>query len=165
MRKPFVFFVAKATWLWTMACVAAVSYVLWVPASNAAFRDPLKLNFQQLYERSDLVLICHALEKKRSPRFTDLDPQQFEEIVVTVNALTVLKGELERNQKADIVIYESKGKGMPGNFGSTLKFPEKDDGSRYLLFLRKRQDTWAPTNGYIDGGNSQFLLTCSGFCE
>lgn len=136
-----------------------------VTAGISKGRDPVSLTLDELFEKSDAVIVGRVLKVERTAEFKDLDSTYFDECCVTIEVLSALKGEPKRKDKITVVAYESNGLGMPGNFGSEMKLFDKTPERLHLLYLKKRKSSWMPTTGYLDGGNSHFVIKSSGFTE
>jgi len=143
----------------------AIAVVVYASFPQSGFaRDPHS-RLDELLEKSDVVVLAKVTQFTKSSRYSDLDARGFDEFSVEVEVRSLFKGELKRGAKITVVAYKSTGKGGPGNFGSTLRLFGEDKRAFHLLYLRKRDDTWMPTSGYIDGGNSHFVVQPSGFVE
>jgi len=128
-------------------------------------RDPVKMTLDKLFAKSDAVVLAQVERFSKASRYHDLGAGSFDEYTVAIVVRATFKGEVKRGAKEVVVAYKSNGLRMPGNFGSTLQLFEEGDQRLHLLYLRKRDDTWMPTSGYVDGGNSHFALTPSGFWD
>lgn len=128
-------------------------------------RDPVKMSLAELAEKSDIIVIGRIEKTVASDKYADLDKELFEEFAVRIKILSTLKGEVKRGEAITVITYKNNGKGMPGNFGSVMKITDSDDKQLHMLYLRKREETWMPTSGYIDGGNSHFIIENSGYTE
>lgn len=126
-------------------------------------RDPAEMTLDQLREKSDVVILGAVVKVASSNRYADLDAKDFDELSVTIEIRGTLKGQLKPMTKVTVIAYKPNGKGMSGNFGSTMRIFKEDERQLHLLYLRKRDDSWMPTSGFVDGGNSHFVLQPSGF--
>ena len=90
-------------------------------SSMCLTRDPVELSLDELLAKSDCVVLAKVEQTAKSGQYKDLDSLYFDEYVVTVEVCSVLKGTIDRGSKLAVVAYRSNGKGMPGNFGSTMR--------------------------------------------
>ena len=127
-------------------------------------RDPVSY-LDELFNKADAVVLVKVVEATKAVRYSDLNPKHFEEYMVEFEVRSSFKGGLNRGTRATVVAYKSNGRGAPGNFGSTLQLFGKDKRALHLLYLCKRDETWMPASGYIDGGNSHFLVQPSGYVD
>ena len=128
-------------------------------------RDPVQMSLAQLAEKSDIIVIGRIENAIPSNQYADLNKKLFDEFAVRIKILSTLKGEVKRGDVITVITYKNNGKGMPGNFGSVMKITDSDDKQLHMLYLRKREETWMPTSGYLDGGNSHFIIESSGYTE
>jgi hypothetical protein len=139
--------------------------VMLVNSAIVRARDPVQMSLAQLAEKSDIVVIGRIENATPSNQYADLNKKLFDEFSVRIKILSNLKGEVKRGDVITVITYKNNGKGMPGNFGSVMKITDSDDKQLHMLYLRKREETWMPTSGYLDGGNSHFIIESSGYTE
>ena len=126
-------------------------------------RPPATMTLDEMLVKSDAVIIAQVKKVNKSNKYRDLSTKYFDEYAVVVCVYADFKGTLHRGDNATIIAYDFNGKGAPGNFGSTLRLFDGEKSKLHLLYLRKRGDTWTPTSGYVDAGNSHFVIIPSGF--
>ena len=158
-KRPGLAFCLVCLFMWIMIQWGGSAAVL------CSARDPVSMTLDDLFAKSDAVVLASVKRVMASHRYRDLDVESFDEFAVVVEIRSTLKGETQRKATETIIAYKSNGKSMPGNFGSTMNLFDQEFRGLHLLYLRKRGDTWMPTSGYVDGGNSDFLLTPCGFVD
>ncbi len=131
----------------------------------ARARDPIPFTLNELNAKSDLIVIGRVEKSTPSNKHKALSQEYFDEFEVTFKVLTVLKGGAKHSDSLAIIAYKSNGRGIPGNFGSLMDITAAEDKRLHMLFLQKRGEIWIPTSGYLDGGESDFVIKSNGFTE